>query len=89
MPLTKGRYEYITNKLEKMCAQDSRLISIVKGRGLKDFCNALNPAYKVLVHVTVEAHLKLEYGKKKDELISKLKEQDVAFTTDLWSSLGK
>ena len=66
-----------------MCAQDCRPISIVEGRGFKDFCNALNPAYKVPVHATVKAHLKLEYGKKKDELISQLKEQDIAFTTDL------
>ena len=89
MLLTKARYDFITNKSVKMCVQDCRLISIVEGRGFKDFCNALNPAYKVPVHATVEAHLKLEYGNKKDELISQLKEQDIAFTTNLWSSLGK
>ena len=73
MPLTKARYDFITNKLVKICVQDCRSISIVEGRGFKNFCNALNPAYKVPVCTTVKTHLKLEYGKKTDELISQLK----------------
>ena len=37
MPLTKARYDFMTNKLVKMCAQDCRPISIGEGRGFKDF----------------------------------------------------
>ena len=73
MPLTKARYDFIANKLVKMHAQDCRPISLVEGTGFKDFCNALNPAYKVPVHATAKGHLKLKYGKRKGELISQLK----------------
>ena len=72
-----------------MCAQDCRPLSIVEGEGFKEFCAALNPAYKPPVHTTVKAHLQLEYGRKKDLLVTELAGHDVAFTTDMWSSLGK
>ena len=89
MPLTKARYDFITSKLVQMCAQDCRPLSIAEGKGFKEFCAALNPAYKPPVHATISAHLQLEYKKKKDLLIAELKGHDVAFTTDMWSSLGK
>ena len=88
-PLTKARYDFITSKIVQMCAQDCRPLSIVKGGGFIEFCAALNSAYKVPVHTTVKTHLQLEYNKRKDELISQLKGQDIAFTTDLWTSFGK
>ena len=89
MPLTKARQDFITGKLVQMCAQDCRPMSIVEGAGFKDFCAALNPQYKVPVKATVKAHLELKYNEKKAELLSQLKDQDVAFTTDLWTSHGK
>ena len=36
-----------------------------------------------------KAQLELQYKEKKAELLSQLKDQDVAFTTDLWTSHGK
>ena len=89
MPLTKARKDFITGKLVQMCAQDCRPMSIVEGQGFKEFCAALNPQYKVPVKATVKAHLESRYNEKKAELISQLKEKDVAFTTDLWTSHGK
>ena len=89
MPLTKARKDFITGKLVQMCAQDCRPMSIVEGQGFKEFCAALNPQYKVPVKSTVKAHLESRYNEKKAELISQLKEKDVAFTTDLWTSHGK
>ena len=84
MPLTKARKDFITGKLVQMCAQDCRPMLIVEGQGFKEFCAALNPQYKV----PVKAHLESRYNEKKVELISRLKEKDVAFTTDLWTSHG-
>ena len=56
---------------------------------VSEFCAALNPQYKVPVKATVKAHLESRYNENKVELISQLKEKDVAFTTDLWTSHGK
>ena len=89
MPLTKARKDFITGKLVQMCVQDCRPMSIVEGQGFKEFCAALNPQYKVPVKATVKAHLESRYNEKKAELILQLKEKDVAFTTDLWTSHGK
>ena len=49
---------------------------------VSEFYAALNPQYKVPVKATVKAHLESRYNEKKAELISQLKEKDVAFTTD-------
>ena len=89
LPLTKARYDFITSELVQMCAQDCRPLSVVEGTGFIEFCAALNSSYKVPVHTTMKTHLELEYQKKKAELISQLKGQDVAFTTDMSSSHGK
>ena len=89
VPLAKARQDFITGKLVQMCVQDCRSMSIVEGAGFKDFCAALNSQYKVPVKATVKAQLELKYNEKKAELLSQLKDQDVAFTTDLWTSHGK
>ncbi len=89
MPMMKSRQDFITSKLVQMCAQDCRPLSIAEGKGFKEFCTALNPNFKIPVHATIKTHLKLDYERKKAQLIENLKGKDVAFTTDLWSSLGK
>lgn len=87
--MTKTRYDFITSKLVQMCAEDCRPLSIAEGKGFKEFCSAMNPAYKPPVHATLKAHLDLEYEKRKKEIISQLKDKDVAITTDIWSSLAR
>ena len=89
MPLTKARQDFITGKIVQMCAQDCRPISIVEGAGFKEFCAALNPQYKVPVKATVKSHFQVKYDEKRAELVSQIDKQDVAFTTDLWTSHGK
>ena len=70
-------------------------MSIVEGTGFKEFCAALHPQYKVPVKPTVKSHLQVKYDEKRAEqvsqieLVSQIDKQDVAFTTDLWTSHGK
>lgn len=89
LPMSKSRQDFVTSKLVQMCAQDCRPLSIAEGVGFKEFSKASNQSYKPPVHSTLKVHLNLDYQKKKEQLISQLKNQDVSFTTDMWSSMGK
>ena len=63
-------------------------MSVVEGEGFREFCQALNPQYRVPSHTCVKNYLLATYDKEKDVLVGKLSKLDVpvALTTDIWTS---
>ena len=82
-------YEEITSSLALFCALDLRPISIVEGRGFKNFMAKVNPDYKVPVKKTVTLYLTKLYEDLKEQVIKSTEGTTVAFTTDMWTSCAK
>ena len=72
-----------------MVAHDLRPTSIVEDIGFRAYSQQLNPDYKVPAASTVATYLKALYLDLKPSIVALLKNQDVALTTDLWSSIAR
>ena len=85
---TVSKSEVLTRKLALMCAVDLKPISIVDGVGFRYFINELNPDFKVPCRRTISKYLHKIYEEEKADLISTITGLDVAFTSDLWTSVA-
>lgn len=88
LAMNPTRYSAITRSLALACAIYLRPVSMVAGRGFRNFCRQLNPDYKVPCRTTVAKHLTLLYQECKEDLIELMQGCDVSFTTDLWTSIN-
>ena len=86
--LGQGKYVSINRSLAVMCCVDMRPLSIVKGRGFKEFCRQLNPQYAVPEDMTVSNYVKIVYDEAKEAVVGHVSGSTAAITTDLWTSLG-
>ena len=86
--LGKDKWLAITRALALACAVDLRPVSMVMGKGFRNFCSLLNPAYQVPHYNTVTKHLLHLYEDQKKDLIDLLLGNKVSFTTDCWTSTG-
>ena len=86
--LGQGKYSSINRSLAIMCGVDLRPISIVNGRGFKDFCYQLNPKYKVPSDTTVSNYVDLVYNDTKKKIVESVTGVESALTTDMWTSLA-
>ncbi|KAK3095201.1 hypothetical protein FSP39_011428 [Pinctada imbricata] len=87
--MTKQKYQQCTQKLAAMCARDLRPLSIVEGKGFKQFCHELNPQYIVPSRTTVSNYVTLQYNEEVTKVKDLLKAQTaVSFTSDHWTSLA-
>ena len=89
-PLSRDKYERITQKAVLMCAQDLQPLSVVDGKGFRAFCSELNPSYKVPSHTTIHNYLMKMFAESKASLteIFETHTAGVAMTTDLWTSVA-
>jgi hypothetical protein len=86
--ISSAKAEEITMKLALMCALDMRPLSIVEGTGFQNFVHALNPAYKIPCRKTISKYLTKIYEDGKNDLTQQLKDNSIALTTDLWTSVS-
>ena len=86
--MSVARQTEVTKSLALMCALDLRPVSIVSGRGFKNFCSKINPSYHVPCRTTVTKHLEFIYEECKKDLIEMLADCSVSLTTDMWTSVG-
>lgn len=86
-PMSTEKQQEITKKALMMCVTDLRPLSIVEGKGFRQFCDALNPSYRCPSHTTMHNYLQLLYKEQKQVLIERLSKLDsLALTTDAWTS---
>jgi hypothetical protein len=71
-----------------MCTEDLRPISIVDGRGFKNFMTHVAPAYPLPSRITVIKYLDLDYRDKVNIVKELIGENPVAITTDCWCCTG-
>ena len=69
-----------------MCAVDLRPTAMVEGKGFRRFVKNLNPIYCVPSSNTIGKYVGLIYAELKVDVINELAGNDVAFTTDMWTS---
>ncbi len=84
--MSASRQEELIKSLAYMCAVDLRPMSIVSGKGFISFCNKLNPDFKVPCRTTLTKHIGLLYVDLKAAVTQQTKNNDVAITTDMWTS---
>ena len=87
--LTKQTYESMNRSLAIFCALDLRPISLVEGRGFKQFIKKINPDYQVPCKKTVTKYVNILYDQVKAELVESIAGCTVAFTTDMWTSVAR
>ena len=85
-PLSKSEQEDLRRSAAWMCAVDVRPISMVNGRGLRNFCRKLRPNFTMPDRHVVASYVKKIYLEGHDELKSEIKGLSVGLTTDLWTS---
>ncbi|CAM4671921.1 unnamed protein product [Leuciscus chuanchicus] len=83
----------MTTSAEKMTlmdqgAMDMRPISVVDGAGFREFCQAMEPRYRIPSRGTVTNRLVEVYNSTSDKIKESIKDKDVALTTDEWTSLA-
>ena len=71
-----------------MIAHDLRPISMVANAGFLAYSRALNPDYKVPCPTTVTKYVKALYNELKPKVMEEMSGQQVALTTDLWTSMA-
>ena len=86
--MSSDRYNTVTRSLALACALDLRPISLVAGKGFRNFCKELNPGYQVPCRTTVTKHLIKLYDDVKEDIVTLLSDCTVSLTTDLWTSVG-
>ena len=86
--ISVARQTEVTKRLTLMCALDLRPVSIVSGRGFKNFCSKIKHNYHVPCRTTVAKHLEFIYEECKRDLIEMLADCSVSLTTDMWTSVG-
>lgn len=86
--MSSAKYNAVTRSLALACALDLRPISLVMGKGFRNFCKQLNPGYQVPCRATITSHLIKLYTDCKDDIIDLLSGCTVSLTTDLWTSIG-
>ncbi len=86
--LGPDQYNKLNRALALMVALDLRPLSLVEGEGFRYFCHLLNPQYKVPGRTNIKSQLSLIYKHTKEEFILEIAGSCVAFTTDLWTSIG-
>ena len=70
-----------------MVAYDMRPISIVENLGFRVYSQQLNPEYKVPSAATISSYIKGLYCDLKPQITAELDGEDIAITTDMWSSI--
>ena len=88
--LTASKSEVQTRKLALMCALHLKPVStgIVDGVGFRYFIDELNPDFKVPCRKIISKYLQKIYEEEKADFISTITGLDVAFTSDLWTSVA-
>lgn len=82
------RAEKITQGICKLIEKDMLPLSIVDGKGFRDFMNLIEPAYHILSRRNVTRLVESHYMEVKRELLKKLSiAVRVAITTDCWTAL--
>ena len=71
-----------------MIAHYLRPISMVANAGFLAYSRALNPDYKVPCPTTVAKYVKALYNELKPKVMEEMSGQQVALTTDLWTSMA-
>ena len=72
-----------------MCATDLRPTTIVNGRGFKNLIHKLKPTYQIPSAKTVTKYLRLVYEETHQLVVDDIRNRDVAFTTDMWTSIAQ
>lgn len=85
-PMSKSEQEDLKRAAAWMCAVDCRPLSMVNGRGLRNFCRKLNPMFTMPDRHLVASYVKKIYLEGHAELKSDIKGCAVGLTTDLWTS---
>ena len=75
-PMSAEKQQSVTHKALLMCIEDLRPLSIVEGKGFRQFCKALNPSYRCPSHTTMHNYLHLRYCEQKEILIDCLSKLD-------------
>ena len=86
--LSAARQEACMKKLASLICKDMRPISIVDGTGFREFCQELEPRYRIPSPGTITSRIEDMYNSTSDKIKELLKDQDVALTTDGWTSLA-
>ncbi|CAK6980157.1 hypothetical protein D5F01_LYC10977 [Scomber scombrus] len=86
--LSAARQKTCTKKLASFICKDMRTISIVDGTGFKEFCQELEPRYRIPSRGTITNRIEDMYNSTSDNIRELLKDQYVALTTDGWTSLA-
>ena len=84
--IPKATRESINKSLAWMCAVDIRPMSVVDGRGFRNYSKKLNPAYVMPARKTVTAYVYKLYEEGLKELMEDIQGCNVGLTTDLWTS---
>ena len=87
--LTKTTIDDYNKAIAVMCATDLRPVSIVEGRGFQYLLHKIKPDYKIPAAKKVNKYLGLVYDETHQALIAELIDRDVAFTTDMWTSIAQ
>lgn len=86
--LSATRHEAITQKLISFICKDMRPISVVDGAGFREFCQAMEPRYRIPSRGTVTNRIVEVYNSTSDKIKESIKGKDVALTTDGWTSIA-
>ena len=87
--LTDQKYQALNKDLALMCATDLRPLSIVAGKGFKQFVFNLNPDYKVPSAPTIGKYVDKLYTELKQSIILELQGLQVVITTDMWTRVAQ
>lgn len=65
-----------------------RPISIVDGTSFREFCKEIEPWYRIPSHGTITSRIEDMHKSTSQNIKEKLKDKDVALTSDGWTSLA-